>query len=547
MACSPRQQAAVPIAQSRTALSFAVMAVVTALAASLALIFVFGIPLLYDCAIMLDCGRLLLMGRVPYVDYVEINPPMAHYIHCLPVLLAKLTNGNIALSFQASVLFLSIYSSVALFLVVSRLSPEFSLSERLFLVATWQSFSILLMLWTLFGEKEHMFILAYVPWLYCRVARYCGVRVPKGLSASIGLVAGPFILSKPHFCLLAGVMEAWMLLRSRRAAALWTNEVLLVAGWAIMYATHFLFIPAEMREAFFTRWLPFVAANYDVYGSPIGSVLMAMLRPKVLFVTVSLMSAIVALAAVPNMSIQERRQIETLTFGLLLAYGMYIVQLKGWTYHLIPAMGFAVLLFPTLVIVLLELPATGKRFLFARSGRLRVPMFCAGCLALMLICASMMLLSLRFHGIPARSDAIVPAIRAYTGQADCVLVISTSVESAYPALIQENRLPGTRYLQTFPIAMLYKGVRAEPGRPFPYRAAGERPKEEERFLDEMGSDVLKYRPKLIIINTQALCHGCPSGFRVDEYLSSVGWMERFLKDYTFLGNIPDSALYLRRD
>jgi hypothetical protein len=488
---------------------------------------------------------MILMGRVPYVDFVEINPPMAHYIHCLPVLLAKLTNGNIALSFHAFVLFLSIYSSVALFLVVSKLSPEYSFAERLLLIAAWQSFSILLMLWTLFGEKEHMFILAYIPWLYCRIARYCDVRVPLWLSALIGLNAGPFILAKPHFCVLAGVVEAWMVFRSRRVSTLKTAEVLIVVGWAIVYGIHFLFIPTEMREALFTRWLPFVAANYDVYGSPIGQVLLAMLRPKVLFIIVSLVSGIIALTVIPNMSVHKRSQIETLTFGLFSACGMYVVQLKGWTYHLIPAMGFAVLLYATLMIVLLELTATGKGVLLERLVRFRVPLVCTAGLSLMLICVSMMMLSLTFRDSPFRSDAIVPAIRAYTAKADYVLVISTSVESAYPALIQEDRLPGTRYLQTFPMAMLYKGARAERGRPFPYRTADQRSQEEERFLDELGSDVLKYKPKLIFVNTQELCHGCPFGFRVDEYLSKTGWMARFMKSYLFLEDLPGNALYVR--
>jgi len=543
----PSAVAVSPVAHSGVALCFGVTALFTAVAISFVLVFVYGIPLIYDCAILLDCGRLLLMGRIPYLEYVEINLPMVHYVHCLPVLLSPMVNGNIVLSFQAFVLFLSICSSVALFLLISRLSPTFSLSERLLLVGTWQSFSILLMLWTHFGQREHLFMLAYIPWLYCREARHNNIEVPWGLSASIGLVAGPLFLLKPHFCLFAAAVEGWMLLRSRLISTVWANEVLFVVGWAIVYAVHFLFIPASMQEAFFGRWLPFVTINYALRPEPAGLVLLAMLRLKVLFIMVILIATIAFLLAARNMSANARFQIEVLTVSLLGGYAIYMVQLKGCTYHLIPAMGSAILLIPTVLIEFLRLPITSDKFAFLGSTWSRICMFCAVCFALILVCVSMMLLSLRFHRVPNRSDAIVPAIRAYTKPNDYVLVISTSVESAYPALIQENRLPGSRFLKSFPIAMIYKGTRAEPGKPFPYRTAEERSKEETMFLDDLGSDLLKYQPKLVFINTEMPCQGCPLGLRVDEYLSKVGWIDQFMKNYALAGNVPGNMLYVRKD
>jgi len=47
-------------------------------------------------AILLDCGRLLVQGAVPYVDYVESHPPLSHYFHALPVLLARWTGIALA-------------------------------------------------------------------------------------------------------------------------------------------------------------------------------------------------------------------------------------------------------------------------------------------------------------------------------------------------------------------------------------------------------------------------------------------------------------------
>ena len=42
----------------------------------------------------LEMGRYLLEGRLPYVDYIELNPPLIHYISVIPVFLADLTGIN---------------------------------------------------------------------------------------------------------------------------------------------------------------------------------------------------------------------------------------------------------------------------------------------------------------------------------------------------------------------------------------------------------------------------------------------------------------------
>ena len=48
-----------------------------------------GMPLNHDCALLMQCGEMILDGSVPYIDYVELNSHMAHYIHIPPVLLSK--------------------------------------------------------------------------------------------------------------------------------------------------------------------------------------------------------------------------------------------------------------------------------------------------------------------------------------------------------------------------------------------------------------------------------------------------------------------------
>ena len=126
-------------------------------------------------------------------------------------------------------------------------------------------------------------------------------------------------------------------------------------------------------------------------------------------------------------------------------------------------------------------------------------------------------------------------------------VLAPSVLPAYPTLIYAKRLPGTRFLQAFPIAYLYKGVRSgEDGSP-PYRSLSEATPEERRFLNELGSDILKHRPKLVFIDAMADCQACPKNFRVEEYLAAAGWLQSFMNKYELTGFLHGFAVYVRVD
>src|SRR5712692_97387 len=196
-----------------------------------------GTPLNYDCALYLQCAQLILHGHLPYIDYVETNPPLVHYIHIVPVALAQWLGLNLAMTFQVIVLALVLYSSFLLFLIPSK-SATGNRPNRFFLVGAWLGFSIFVYASGGFGQREHLFMLAYLPWFYCRIARYEDVPMPQSLSLPVGVLAGLFFLIKPQFLLLVLIVELWMLYRTRRASVLSAPEVILVAGITFMYGVH---------------------------------------------------------------------------------------------------------------------------------------------------------------------------------------------------------------------------------------------------------------------------------------------------------------------
>ena len=81
----------------------------------------------------------------------------------------------------------------------------------------------------------------------------------------------------------------------------------------------------------------------------------------------------------------------------------------------------------------------------------------------------------------------------------------------------------------------------------PYRSPSKASPEERRFLNELGSDILKHRPKLVFIEAADNCQACPKNFRVEEYLASAGWLESFMKNYKFTGSLHEFSVYVRVD
>ena len=118
------------LAISGTVRAFAISTLLIALGSLFGPVLFSGAPLGWDTGIILDCARLIVHGWVPYIDYVEMNPPMAHYINTLPIYLASISGLEIPMAFYIFVLVLAVYSATALLFLLSRLTPVFSIPSR---------------------------------------------------------------------------------------------------------------------------------------------------------------------------------------------------------------------------------------------------------------------------------------------------------------------------------------------------------------------------------------------------------------------------------
>jgi hypothetical protein len=125
-----------------------------------------------------------------------------------------------------------------------------------------------------------------------------------------------------------------------------------------------------------------------------------------------------------------------------------------------------------------------------------------------------------------------------------VLVLSTSVFPAYPAMALLERPAGSRYLWDFPIAFyLYeRRAAASSGRA---ELAAQARDDEHRFLGELTRDIDDLAPRLIAISTESPCQGCPDGVGLESYLEQAGVLDHIRARYQERPSMESLRLFVR--
>ena len=60
----------------------------------LSFIFLHPLAISPDQALYLESGKLILQGRVPYLDFFDLNLPLIMYLNVIPVVVANLPGLN---------------------------------------------------------------------------------------------------------------------------------------------------------------------------------------------------------------------------------------------------------------------------------------------------------------------------------------------------------------------------------------------------------------------------------------------------------------------
>jgi len=495
----------------------------------------------HDVAMYLQAGQLLLHGERPYVDFIDVNPPLITYLSAIPAAVSAVLRAPVAptaLLMTAALAALSLrVTRRTLVSAFEEVGTETMLAEVTVLAL---AFAFFLSdaperldlpypgnappdprLSAIFAQREHLFMIGAAPFVAMRFRRWEGGRPGARAAVLTGVVASVVTCLKPQLALVLLAPEIGFFAGKRRLSSLWAPEIASFALAAAAYAAHFALLPGAVRAAWFGRWLPLVLEGYGVFNEPSYAGLAARCWPAALALVVAFGVTLVR---------QQPGQRLIRAFALMAVAGavLYVLQKKGWTYHAFPERASAIVALAGSLAGALALGPSGDeaaRAVLPLTRRRLALTLSALVLAAGLACALCVLRIDTAKDVDRlrQSSQVMRTIDTFTKEGDAVLVATTSVWDPYPALTLQGRRPGSRFLWLFPIPMM--------------QAAPAGSDVEAEFVRDLADDLRERRPTLLLLQ-KGRCYGCKKT-SVDAFFREHPPLAAALEQYSLRGTVRD--------
>jgi len=370
-------------------------------------------PLNHDVSWLLYEAQAVLAGRRLYIDLPEINPPLIVWLNMAPAWLASVFGVAPGTVLRGLVLALAAGSVCWSWRMLTR-GGQHGPSGAAWLLGA--AFAAGVAPGYDFGQREHLALLACLPYLAGALRRGDGAACGGRELAAAAVLAAVGLALKPHFALLPLLIEGWVAWR-RRA---WPGpSILLLALCAALYSVAVLLLVPEYLEL-----LRLVAPSYTQYAGP---------QHWTGFVhSQDALRALLLLAA--GVLLQPRLPLNRLLGLAGLAFAVAaIVQQKGWSYHWYPVYGLG----------WIALAQSTAAILAARQwrGRALAPPLLAGVL-LALAVGNLGLarqIGLRHNPFPHRLSPVL-----YELGGGAVVVMARPARAAFPLLAEPGIVPVSR-------------------------------------------------------------------------------------------------------
>jgi hypothetical protein len=495
-------------------------------------------PLNHDVAAVLQWSQRWLAGEQLYVDLIDVNPPLIFILNLLPAWLMSLGLG----------------AATAIHFCVALLG---GLSWRLFALARERPAegpvlralldglpALLLVLPGYdFGQREHLMMLAALPYLMGAVKRAsgsqprgmpeCGLpggrlpggrlpggRLPGGRLLGGGLLGGAMLAAvgfalKPHFLAIPALVEVAVLLTSRRLSLV---PLLMGAIWLLYLAAILTLFPHYGTDV-----LPMVRSLYLGIGE--GSALAVMLMPR-------LGVAELLLMVVLPMALRSPGLARMLALAALGAWVAALVQHKGWTYHVLPVSLFS--LAAASVLAARALDALGARP--SAAGAL------SGAMALYMVATAEAPWNEIGHD---GSDAGILATQLRLhAEGQRVLALSPLVSPIFPAVTMAHAVLAQRLMTMWPLQGAY--AECVVGAPR-YRDAAAMSPAEAFVFRSVPADFRRIRPEAVVLDSQADIPGCGGAFDFLAYFQRNPDFAETWRHYRLAVEWGRFHLYVRTD
>lgn len=513
------------------ALIFAVVRVV--------LLFRYPLYINHDCALLLQQAELMVDGWMPYVDFIEINPPLILYLKALPIWAAHLLSIDTITAFHFSVLLLALWSTLSIRKTLALLPKADTSLATSAIPAAYLAF-VTFFIGTEFGQREHIFVLLFFPFFFSRLIYGEASELSSWRAIVLGALGALGVCLKPAFLLIALLPEFYWFVVTRNFRR-WLSPGFIaftVTGFA--YFAHFFLLPSAMYTAYFDRWMPEVLKHYGAYER--GAAEIVLQRHFI----VPLVITLLGLSAAYLLNVNAARRVRAVALAALAAAVAYYIQDKGWKYHALPLATSAVL-------IVASVAAWATDQMQAVSSQSTSPLRVAS-LARVAMAGLLVFFALSAYRIVTLNSMLAQksapgelyhAVDSLTSPGDTVQFVTTGVLPAYPLLVQLDLMPASRYLTCFPIAFAYEGVTRGQNETFPYNSVRERSALESVFLQELFDDLRARRPKVIAVAAHVHTQACPADFYLNDYMTQLPEFAFISENYSQGAELESFQLYIR--
>ena len=465
----------------------------------------------HDASWYLVATGMFLDGARLYDEIVEINPPLAFYLTIPPIAVARAMGVHPTTAFIVHVCVLGLGSCLWTWRLLAM--AQVTRAERNGLLL-----GVAVALFVLpvadFGQREHLMLILALPFLLSLILRPTMPHMRRGQQIALALMASLGLLLKPHFLLIPAsiaIVRAW---QQRNLRPLFDPGMLALAAAASLYVLFVLLV----HPAYIGVIVPVARVVYAAYGTGAAHVLA---KPE-------LMAVLLGVLAVPKAKTAFAHPVSQLLASACIgATASYLIQFKGWSYHLLPLSAFVLLTAAWLW--LHSVRAVGRdRFVVAS-------------LAMM---ALVVLGKQIAHG-PYRSamtEVFQPYVKA---RGESILVLSTNVWAAFPFVNEVSGQWASRYPAQWFIPGAFNRLQSEICVSDARKCA-----QEADILDRarrsIVQDIERYRPGTVFVDERKnkSYFGSP-GFDYIRFLSTNPGFRVFSECYRRVATRGAYGVYIR--
>jgi|JI8StandDraft_1071087.scaffolds.fasta_scaffold01831_4 hypothetical protein len=487
------------------------------------IIFWYGHPLLTypDQAAYLEMAELIASGKLPYLDFFEWNPPLIMYLNLIPLAFAKQLHVPVIAAFNYSVIALCAYSTLMSLHIASKYMSKQQLTVFLPFIFAAAYFNLNQTI--NIGEREHLFTVAYLPFLILRGLAWQGQKLSKFDAILSAFVAAVGMALKPQFAVSAALVELCFYYQCRTLKVFARPEIYTVAVVFMLYLAGLMLLPLSVWDFYFNQVVP-LYINGLSYS---GRALIYMLRHDPNF----FLPFVHLLVTLPLALVFARFNLWIAPLGIFALSFLfhYIYGDQAWPYRFIPMTASLFMLDGLLIGMLVE-----KIFSRPNLSKFANIVMSFAILGIASYTTYSELISesanraistepfdlanIGYQGdcLASDFDPLVFSILSLTKLDDSVIFIGNGIEPGFPAILQSGRKLGSRYLFCNLPFIDHCATKTHDQR---------WTKMAESAVENYGQDILKNKPAVIYVQQRQL----------DELLERYHFFNRFMGAYELAG------------